>query len=166
MKERFCQSITVSTREDVHLSYTPKNLHDLVNEQKYIIKEYGKEYSNRVCVIFDDAITSGIYHGKLSDFGKFATSLRHVNCSLIHMNQGFKSANKIVRSQSTSGIFFSTNELELRDIYEVYSCGYPLHKWLEIFAIVTNKPFNPIVFNLHNKRGYRIQDGFGGEFVG
>ena len=153
-------------QEDIHESYTPEILQKLIDEQQFVISEYGKEYSDSVCLIIDDAITSGIYQGRMNQFCKFVCTLRHLNCSVIHMNQSYKSANKIIRSQSTAGIFFATNELELRDIYEVFNCNYSLHKWLEIFSIVTNKPFNPIVFNLHNRKGYKIQNGFNGEFVG
>jgi hypothetical protein len=153
--------------DDVHDTYYPEILSNLFEHQLRIIKEFGKPASDRCLVIIDDSITAGCYKKSHSDtFARFITALRHVNTSVFHMTQLFKSIPKIIRTQSTAGIFAGDlNEVELKDVSEIFSCGYPFHKWCEIFSVVTSKPYQPIVFNLRNPRGYRIQRGFE-EFVG
>jgi len=152
--------------DDIHSEYLPEILRDLYAEQKFTISYFGKQISDKVLVCVDDAITSGIYRqGHSSEFAKFATSLRHVNCSVIHCSQLFKAIPKIIRTQSTAGVFCGIpNELELKDVYEIFSCSLPLHKWSEYFNVIVNKPFQPIVFNLKNPRGYKMQRAFQ-EFV-
>jgi hypothetical protein len=148
--------------ENVHEKYYPEILDNLYKHQKSIIKEFGKNLSDRVLVVIDDAITAGCYVKSHQDvFAKFATSLRHVNCSVIHCSQLWKAVPKIIRTQSTCGVFQGVpNELEIKDIYENFSCGYPFYKWNEIFQVIVSKPFQPFVSNLKNKPGTKLQRGF------
>lgn len=153
--------------EDIHPNYHPDILTQLVEEQKFTIKTYGKEISDKVLVVIDDAITAGCYRAGFRDvFARFATSLRHVNCSLIHCSQQWKAVPKVIRTQSTGIIICGlVNEIELHDLWENFSCGYNFHSWSERIMIILNKVYQPVVINLQNKRGYKIQRGFE-EFVG
>jgi hypothetical protein len=153
--------------EDVFDFYNESILQNLYKHQKAIIKKFGKDLSDKCLIVIDDAITSGAYsRGHQTAFARFATSLRHVNCSLIHAGQLWKATPKIIRTQSTAGIFCGMlNDMELKDVYENFSCGMPYHRWCEIFSIIVSKPFTPDVFNLRNRVGYKMIKGFQ-EFCG
>ena len=152
--------------EDIHDSYHPDIISKLIKEQKKIIQTYEKSISNKILIVIDDAITASCYRAGHRDvFAKFATSLRHVNCSLIHCSQLWKAVPKVIRTQSTGVILCGLmNEIELKDLFENFSVGKSFHTWCEIIMIILNKPYQPVVINLQNKRGYKIQKGFD-EFI-
>jgi hypothetical protein len=153
--------------EDVHEEYDPLILKQLMESQKKVIKMWGKKLADTVLVCIDDAITSGAYwESAKGRFAKFACGLRHVKTDLIHCTQQWKSVPKVIRTQSTCGVLCGIpNDLELKDLYENFAAGYPLHKWSEIYSVIVNKEFQPFVVNLRNPRGSKLQKAFE-EFVG
>jgi hypothetical protein len=153
--------------DDIYDLYDSSILQNLYKHQKSIISQFGKSLSDKCLLVIDDAITASCYIKSHQDeFARFCTSLRHVNCSVIHCTQLWKAVPKVIRTQSTAGIFCGVpNELEIRDVFENFACGYPFHKWQEIFNVIVSKPFRPIVFDLKSKKGCKIRRAFD-EYVG
>lgn len=151
--------------EDLHTSYSPQIIQDIIDHQGYIIKTYGKELSDRVLIIFEDAVGLACFSRSHKDtFNKFVTMLRHYNCSVLVAVQKFNTVSPLIRTNFTGGFFWELSEIELKSVYESFSCGLPFHRWCEYVNVITSKPYNFIQFNRKNKRGHRVIANFD-EFI-
>jgi hypothetical protein len=148
--------------EDIHDYYSPDIMESLMKHQKSVIKEFGRDLSDLVLVAVEDGITSGAFSkGIQTAFARMACCARLYNISIVYVSQQWKAVPKVIRTQSTAGIFCGQlNETEMKDVYEKFSCGMPYYKWCEIFSVIVNKPFQPVVFNLKNRRSCKMQKAF------
>ena len=143
--------------EDKYEFYNPQTIQDIIDLQKYIIKAYGKEAADEVLFVIDDSPSLGIFRKSHSDiFSKFCTILRHYKCSVLFALQHWKCCPKMIRNQCTAGVFFDTNEVEKKEIFETFSINMPYRKWEEYFNLLTNVPYSHVTFNLKNPKGQKM----------
>jgi len=158
--EKLPKYIGVS-EDDCHTSYNPQILQDIIDSQNYIIKHYGKKLADKILIFIDDAPALGIFRASHQDiFAKFCNTIRHYKTSTLFCSQMFKCCAKVIRHQISCGIFFASNEVEMREIWESMSCNMPFHVWSEYFRILTSKPYSHVTINLKNQKGFQMIRGF------
>ena len=135
-------------------------LKDLISEQKQIIKSYGKDIADSILLIFDDC-ASELKFWKSQQVQKLIFNSRHFKISMIITSQNYKSLPKALRLNMSQVVLFSTsNEVEIKCIYDENSSSLGFKKWLKIYREITDKPFNCLVVNYQNKKEARLHDAF------
>lgn len=119
--------------EDFHLTPNVKIIQDLVNEQKAIIKSYGKEASDKVLLILDDCINETSFF-KSSDFKGLLLKTRHLNCSIIMISQDYRSLPKPLRN-NIKAMFLSKSPsiVEMKLMYDENKTSKSFKEWSDIF---------------------------------
>ena len=80
---------------------------------------------------------------------------------MILTSQNYKSLPKSLRLNMSQVLLFSTsNEAELKAIYDENSSSLGFKEWLKVYRQTTDKPFNCLVVNYQNKKDYRLSDAF------
>jgi hypothetical protein len=137
----------------------PQFLTELITGNKQLIEQFGKKFSDKILVIFDDCISSKIF--KSTAFNKFLLNSRHYNISTFIISQTYYLLPKTIRNNSSLIILFETgNTKELQQIYEENNCGLSWNDFYQMYKQVMEKPYNFICFNYQNMRKYRLQEGF------
>ena len=158
-KDEFDKKYSYIDTNDIHNHLNLDILDDLIEDQDYIIKTYGKNISDKVLLILDDAIQSDIIKSR-----KFLhTNLisRHLNISIIFVTQAYYLLPKSLRLNTTTLCLFKIpNEKELKNIQEEWNIGIPKEKFFAEYERLTNIPFNFVVLNCQNQIGYRFQNAF------
>ena len=135
-------------------------LKDLISEQKKIIQMYGKEIADNILLIYDDCASETKFW-KSQQLQKMCFNSRHVKISMILSLQNYRSLCKPLRLNMSQIVLFSTsNEAELKSIYEENSSSLGFKDWLKVYREITDKPFNCLVVNYQNTKDYRLQDAF------
>jgi hypothetical protein len=106
----------VLTDDDFLEDFDIKYIKNIMAEQKYIIKEYGKEYADNILLIFDDLAGSNFFKSIL--FKKLLLNSRHHKISIIINTQAYFQIDKTLRlNNSLLCLFETANEQELKLIY-------------------------------------------------
>lgn len=137
-------------------------LNAIVDDQRSIIEEYGKQKAPNVLFIFDDIAHQLDYKAKETLKGYFF-SLRHYKISMILIVQSYKSVPRAMRINATDSVFFYIGNDSER---EVIAQEMPTQKdyFLSILDDATTEPYSFLV--VHNKKGMdkRFQKRFSGDF--
>ena len=135
-------------------------LKDLIKEQKQIIQTYVKDTADSILLIYDDCASEKKFWNS-KELQKLCFNSRHVKISIIFSMQNYRSAPKPLRLNMSQVVLFSTsNEAELKAIYEENSSSLGFKEWLKIYREITDKPFNCLITNYQNKKEHRLQDCF------
>ncbi|KAJ3270385.1 hypothetical protein HDV01_007851 [Terramyces sp. JEL0728] len=110
-----------------------KILDDLITEQNYIIRSYGKDIADKILVVLDDCVSFKKFFNS-DGFRKFIFNSRHYNISCIVTSQTYFSIPKPIRL-NTSGIclFFNGNDNDIKLIYEENSCKLNFKEFLAMY---------------------------------
>lgn len=131
-------------------------LENLINEQEYIIKRFGKKYSDKILLIMDDSIQSDIIRSR--KFIHMILCSRHLNISTILISQAYYLVNKTLRLNSTSMILFSCpNKQEIKNINNEWNLGNKHNeKFFEIYDEIMMEPYAFLSINSQNQPGKRL----------
>jgi len=138
-----------------------KLIEDLIAEQDYIIKTYGKENANNILVCYDDCIS----HRNFFKSESILTCLflsRHYKISLIITSQNYKTMPLALRNNmSFICLWITYNTDQLKAIYEENGVSGNFKQFLEIYKTTCEfKPFHFMVINYQNPPAFRLQSGF------
>ena len=137
-----------------------KLLKELISEQKQIISTFGKSIADSILLIYDDCASETKFW-KSQAVQKLIFNSRHFKISMLITSQNYKSLPKSLRLNMSQVVLFSTsNEAELKAIYDENSSSLGFKEWLKIYREITDKPFNCLVINYQNKKEYKLQDAF------
>lgn len=142
--------------EDVNVDL----LKSLIEEQKKIITEYGKEFADEILIVYDDCISAKKFFSSES-VQKLIFNSRHFKISLIITSQSYKSLPKCLRlNVSLMILYYTANKKELETIYEENSSSLGFKAFEKIFQDITNVPFNFLCINYQNDSKHRLQNAF------
>ncbi len=148
-------------------TYTEDKLMEVMEEQMEMIKllkKHGKSkyLANRILVIFDDLVGSGLFGGERGNYFKgLNTRHRHYSASFIMVSQGYKEIPKTIRTNWTCLVVFEIgNEKEVEVIYEEYAMGLKKEDWLEVYKYATRDDHSFLFLNYQAPRGQRIMKNF------
>lgn len=135
-------------------------LKDLIKEQKQIISNYGKDIADNILLIYDDTASETKFW-KSQAVQKAIFNSRHYKISMIITSQNYKSLPKPLRLNMSQVVLFSTsNEAELKCVYDENSSSLGFKDWLKIYREITDVPFNCLTINYQNNKEHRLQDAF------
>ena len=142
--------------EDVSTSF----LQELIKEQKYIIEKYGKKLADNILLIYDDcASEKKFFNSEITK--KLIYNSRHVKISIIFSVQNYTSISKPIRLNNSILLLYTTsNEKELKNIYEENSCSHNFKEFCEKFHKVTDIPFSFLTINYQNDLTHRYENNF------
>ena len=101
-------------------------LKELITEQKAIINAYGKDIADKILLIFDDTASEKKFWNS-QQVQKLIFNSRHYKILVIITSQNYKSLPKALRlNMSQVILFFTSNENELKSIYEENSSSLGL----------------------------------------
>ncbi len=148
-------------------SYEEGKLKEVMEEQMEMIrllKKHGKSkyLANRILVIFDDLVGSGLFGGQRGNYFKgLNTRHRHYSASFIMVSQGYKEIPKTIRTNWSCLIVFEIgNEKEVEVIYEEYAMGLKRDDWMQVYKHATQEDHCFLYLNYQAPRGRRIMKNF------
>jgi flagellar biosynthesis regulator FlaF len=155
------ESNSVITDENFIKKVDIKLIKDLIEEQDYIIKTYGKENANNVLIIYDDCISSKTFFNSPEVQNCMFLS-RHYKISLIITSQNYKSLNLPLRNNmSMIALWITYNNEQLKSIYQENSSSSNFKTFLNIYKTVCeSKAFHFLIVNYQSPPKYRLQSGF------
>ena len=135
------------------------NLLAILEEQKYIIKNFGKEYSDKVLIVLDDSIKDKIL--KSSEFQDFIFKSRHYNVSVIFISQAFFALPKSLRLNNSQLLIWELNsKKEIRSLYDENGLGMEFKEFHKIYQDVISKPYSFLNINYFNDKAHRLIENF------
>jgi hypothetical protein len=134
-------------------------LMDIINEQKYITENFGKQYANKILFVFDDMISSKLFDNRI--FKKFIFNSRHYEISTIILSQSYYGLPKALRLNVSQLILYEiSNQKELKSIYEENNAGLNEKAFLELYQQVHDTPYQFFNINYFNPRQHRLYQNF------
>jgi hypothetical protein len=138
---------------------TPEFLEQIIQEQKYIIKNFGKQFADRILIVLDDSISDKTLN--TSFFKNMVFNSRHLNISMIIVSQSYYCLQKSVRNNNSHLILYETGNIsELKDIYSENAGKHSFNTFLKMYRECVDEPFGFIVINYQNPMKYRFQNQF------
>ena len=135
----------VALEEDnVFKDFDEQVITEILEDQKKLIKRWGREKTPHCLLIFDDLIAS-MPQGKQSLFVKLAFSCRHYNVSWICAVQSYKHTPKAVRLNVSAMMIWKTNNKERTQIAEEKVIDVPVFQ--QIYEIATKPQFGFLYVN-------------------
>lgn len=134
-------------------------LQELIDEQKYIISEFGKSFADNILIVFDDSVLDDILKDK--KFIEILFQSRHYKLSFIIISQSYKALAKKVRINTSQLLLYETgNSKELREIYEENNNGISFDKFMTFYKEAIKIPYNFLNINNDNFLNRRFISGF------
>ena len=128
-------------------------LTSLMEEQKFIIEQFGKKFADQVLIVFDDCVNDKIFNDR--KFIDFVFKSRHYKISCIFISQSYYRLPKSLRLNNTSLLLFeNSNEKELKGIYEENSVG-TYNQFLAAYNEIMKTPFAFFNWNYQNPKKNR-----------
>lgn len=116
-------------------------LNNIIEEQKAIIKRYGKDYSDKILLVYDDCIGYTKFW-KSEAVKKLVYNSRHFNISIIITSQSYFGLPKPLRLNCSSVmVFYTGNQKEVEAIYEENTGGLNKKQFLKMYNEVCGEPF-------------------------
>jgi len=143
------------TDDDFIEELTPELMSDIVEQQKFIIENYGKNYADRILIIMDDSIDSKIITSKY--FKDLILKGRHYNISNIIISQSYRLLPKYIRTNANFISLFETgNRKEMEILYDELHNNLSKNDWQDMYKEITNIPYGFLSVNYNNQKGYRF----------
>ena len=138
-------------------------LRDIVDEQKSIIHEFGKQSAPNILIVLDDVLTQ-ISRKQSSVLRELFFSGRHYKISVIMLVQSYKGVTKSMRTNSSHSVFFSfDNRKEIESMREEANADPKIFE--RILEDATREKFSFLVVNhKQTDRNKRFQKRFSNEF--
>ena len=153
------EQITSLTEADFKEDLDMDELGDIVKEQKYIIKQFGKQFADKILLVLDDCISAKVLKSRA--FRQLVFNSRHVNISMIIISQSYYQLDKSIRNNNSHLILFeSGNKKEIQSIYEENNSGLSFDEFFQIYRECVDAPFGFLVVNYQNPKKYRLQNQF------
>lgn len=132
---------------------------DIIDINRSITENYGKEYSNKVLIVIDDLIESKNVQSTILKNLIFKS--RHYNISVIISGQSYFMLPKALRLNASQTIMFETgSKKEIDSFFEENNSGMNFKDFYQIYKDIVEVAYNFIVINYQNTRKYRIQNAF------
>lgn len=140
-------------------------LQDLIQEQKLIIKRYGKEIADDILLVYDDTIAYKKFWNS-TRVRKMIFNSRHFKISIIITSQDYKSLPKAIRLQNSNLVLYQTcNKDELKSIYSENSSKMPFNDFMTMLDDIYSNEYSFLSINYQNpKHQHRFVRNFE-EFV-
>jgi len=146
------------TDEDFQDELDVDFINGLIEEQKHVIKKYGKKYCDKLLLIIDDFASAKIL--KSPYFKKIIFNSRHYNISTIITSQSYFQIEKSVRLNASLVLLYETgNSVEIKAMYDENHAGIDYKKWLDMYNYCISKPYNFLTINYQQSKKYRLMDG-------
>lgn len=143
------------TDNDFIEELTPELMSDIVEQQRFITENYGKQYADRILMILDDSIDSKIINSKA--FKDLILRGRHYNISNIIISQSYRLLPKYIRTNANFISLFETgNRKEMEILYEENHNSLDRKTWEEIYKMCVNEPYGFLSINYNNPKGSRL----------
>lgn len=147
---------------DVHTTYSPEMIDEIIEWQQYHRKEYGEDYMDEVLLIFDDAVALRCFSKSHRDTLSLAcTRCRSVHISIVFLSQYLWVIPPIIRTNLTAMYIFESSDTELKNAFELFGTGFTWTSWSEHVAVVTSKQHTAIQFNKFHPKGSRMMEADG-----
>jgi hypothetical protein len=114
-------------------------IQEIMEDQKDIIKRYGKTKAPHVLLVFDDLIAH-MPQAKQSLLVKLFFSARHWKISLILTTQSYKHTPKAVRLNCSHMMIFKCNNKERNQIAEEQVVDVPV--FIAVYEMATKEPYS------------------------
>lgn len=142
---------------DYHDKYSIEIIRSIVDEQKYIIKNYGSKLCSRVLLFIDDATTAGCFNkSHLDELSRLVACCRHLHISIIFSVQKFKTIVSLIRENLTFIMFFDCSPTEMEAIHQIFDLEMHFKDWLILMKKLLEKDYDYIQINLRNRKKYRL----------
>jgi hypothetical protein len=125
--------------EHVFKDFDETAIQEIMQDQKDIIKRYGKTKAPHILLVFDDLIAH-MPLSKQSLLVKLFFSARHWKISLILTTQSYKHTPKAVRLNSSHMMIFKCNNKEKTQIGEEQVVDIPVFD--AVYEIATKEPYS------------------------
>jgi hypothetical protein len=143
------------TDNDFIEELTPELMSDIVENQRFITENYGKQYADRILMIMDDSIDSKIITSKY--FKDLILKGRHYNISNIIISQSYRLLPKYIRTNANFISLFETgNRKEMEILYDENHNSLDRKTWEEIYKMCVDQPYGFLSINYNNPKGYRF----------
>ncbi len=150
---------TKMTKDNFINKFSVEWFEDIVETNNNITENFGKQFADKILLIFDDSISDKIFKSKKME--EYILTSRHINLSVIIISQSFYLLPKTLRNNNSVVVLFETgNVKELQDIYKENDTGLSWKEFLTIYKDVMKTKYNFLVFNYQNDREYRLQEQF------
>lgn len=153
--------------ENFFTDYSDDKFQKIMEEQMNMIKllkkhNQPKYLANRILVVFDDLVGSGLFSGSRGSYFKgINTRHRHYSASFLMVSQGYKEVPKTIRTNWSCLIVFEIgNEKEVEVIYEEYPMGLRREDWMEVYNYATKDDHSFLYLNIQAPKGLRIMKNF------
>lgn len=132
-----------------NISINEEMIDNIVANQKQTIRKYGKEYTDKILLLIDDAVCNRYL--KSSHFINFILLSRHYNISVIINTQAYYLVAKSLRLNTDCLILFSNpNDTELKDIFNEWNCNRSAKEALSLYRDIVKIPYNFVQINKLN----------------
>lgn len=137
----------------------------LMDTQKALIQEHGKEKVRPILIVLDDMLDSNAYLHN-SPIYKLSIRGRHLKINVIIISQSFKGINRTIRLNSDWCVFFSpSSESEFDRLAEEF-CGKKdrqafIDKLKELYA---SEKYVPFIFDVQKRYGTAYRWGLNRNF--
>ena len=131
-------------------------LGEVIEDQKKIIRKYGKKYADRVCIILDDLAGDRHFYNSPAMVKKIFNS-RHVYISVIMTSQSYKSIPYKIRENNTSLFLFDTSDMaRLKEIYAENTEKLTFNEFYALFMNIMNEDHAFLNFTCQNTMGHNL----------
>lgn len=144
----------------------PELIYDIMAEQKFNLKNYGKARTPEVLIIFDDCADNNILRfGSVMD--TLAVRGRHFKINVMVSSQRLRAVSATARDNSDYFVFFSPyNMLELEKFIEEYVLKQDRRETMKKMEQVFEKPYEFIfVDNSERRPTKKIKIGINGKLL-
>ena len=130
--------------ENLFKTFDEEVINDIFEDQKKLIKRWGKAKAPHILLVFDDMITM-LPQGKQSTLTRLFFSARHWKITLFLTTQSFKNTSKAIRLNCSHMMIFKTNNKERDLIGEEQVLDMDV--WKEVYAMGTAEPYSFLYIN-------------------
>lgn len=152
---------SVLTENDFYEKVSIDLLKQIINEQKMIIENYGKNIADNILLVYDDCASSTRFW-KSNQVQQLIFNSRHYKISIIITTQNYHSIPKPLRlNTSIFVLFYTANLTELKSIYDENNSNLTFKEFSKMFKDVCNKKdYNFLVINYQNNERFRYSECF------
>lgn len=153
--EYYEKDLEIQYQESIQTDF----INEIINRNKYITEEFGKQFSDKILMIFDDSIEGKIFKKEI--FKKLVFKSRHYNISIIITSQSYFQLPKPIRLNMSYLILFETaNKKELESIYNENANTLTNKQFYKLVEDVFEIPYNFLWVNYFKSKKERFWEQF------
>jgi hypothetical protein len=144
---------------EYHSNINVETVNEIITSNKLISETYGKAFSDKILLIFDDIIESKFFTKEIMK--KLMFKSRHYNVSMIITSQSYFQLPKALRLNMSYNLVFETgNRKELERIYEENNGGLSNKGFFQMMSDIFDIPFNFLVIDYFRIKKERFWEQF------